>query len=70
MIAFNERTQEFENVSASSEEEIAQVILGAILIIVGIPIFLCYAQEEFGNFWGVLYSLYWPITVPIDLIFF
>lgn len=45
MIAFNERTQEFENVSASSEEEIAQVILGAILIIVGIPIFLCYAQE-------------------------
>lgn len=53
------------------EDDIAvQLISGVVMLLISTGIFFFYAQEQYGIFFGILYSLFWYVTVPIHLIFF
>lgn len=72
MIKFNERTQEFEEVSTpsgSALNEVLQAIAWTLYMIIGVLIFFLYAKKAFGVFLGIVYSLYWPISAAIDYFF-
>ena len=72
MIQFNDNTMEFEDTSLSSSigEDIAGVICTIIYLLIGVLVFFIYAKEAFGIFWGILYSIFWIYSGPIDYFFF
>ena len=39
-------------------------------MIIAACVFYFYAMDEFHIIGAIFYSLYWPITVPVHLIFF
>lgn len=56
--------------SSSRGEEVASVIGGLIMLIISVCVFLFYAKEEFGMLWGIPYSIFWYVTIPIHYFFF
>lgn len=55
---------------SSDSEEIVQIIGGIIMLIISICIFIFYAKAKFGFFLGILYSLFFYVTVPVHYFFF
>lgn len=55
---------------SSDENDMVTIVGGLVMLIVAACIFFFYANEEFGVFWGILYSLFWYITVPVHYFFF
>jgi len=48
----------------------SDILGGLIYMIIAACVFYFYAMDEFHIIGAIFYSLYWPITVPVHLIFF
>ena len=73
LVKRNEKQKPRTSSSSSSStkgEEVASVIGGLIMLIISVCVFLFYAKEEFGVLWGILYSIFWYVTIPIHYFFF
>lgn len=47
-----------------------EIIVELIYLIIAAGVFYFYAMDEFNTIGAIFYSLYWPLTVPVHLIFF
>lgn len=54
--------------NSSEDGGFGEFIGGMVILLVGAGVFFFYAKEEFGTLWGILYSLFWYMTIPVHLI--
>ena len=55
--------------NSSGEDDKTSIVLLIVYYIIAGLIFYFYAWDEMGIGWGLLYSLFWPISIPIMWLF-
>lgn len=51
--------------SSPDNDDFSDFIIGLFFFIIAGLIFYFYAWDEFGLGWAILYSWFWPISVPL-----
>ena len=50
------------------KDTLTDILVNTFLIIGGVLIFIFYAHDKFGWFFGFLYSMFWCVAVPIHFL--